>query len=152
MFFNSFFLTVIQTALGSDSSEEVEKILRNICNTVVTEEDCKNQIIQDALSVSCDEELNDLWKVLIADSPSKNQKENTENKESSEQNQKINENEQEKNDSTEESSSTGECSEKKEIISHNEPSFSLQIFTDDDDDKESVMVCIMVSFFRYLIL
>ena len=146
MFLNLFHLLVLQTALGTTSSEEVEKILRNICNTVVTEEDCKNQIIQDALSVSCDEELNDLWKVLIADSPSKNEKENTENIESSEQNQKINENEQEKNDSTEESSSTGECSEKKESISHNEPSFSLQIFTDDDDDKESVMVCIMVSF------
>ena len=125
---------MLQTALGTASSEEVEKILTNICNTVVTEEDCKNQIIQDALSVSCDEELNDIWKVLIADSPSKNKKENTENKESSEHN------EEEKNDNTEESSLTGECSEKNEGISHTAPSFSLQL--SDDDDKESIMVCI----------
>ena len=131
---------MLQTALGTTSNEEVEKILRNICNTVVTEEDCKNQIIQDALNVSCDEELNDIWKVLIADSPNKNQKENTEKK------QEVYDNEEEKNDNTEESSSTGECSEKKETISHNQPSFSLQISSDDDDDdKESVMVCIMVS-------
>ena len=125
---------MLQTALGTASSEEVEKILTNICNTVVTEEDCKNQIIQDALSVSCDEELNYIWKVLIADSPSKNEKENTENKESSEHN------EEEKNDNTEESSLTGECSEKNQGISHTVPSFSLQL--SDDDDKESIMVCI----------
>lgn len=135
MFFKFILLLVLQTALGTASSEEVEKILTSICNTVVTEEDCKNQIIQDALSVSCDEELNDIWKVLIADSPSKNQKENTENKESSEQN------EEEKNDNTKESSLTGECSEKKESISHTQPSFSIQL-SDDDDDKESIMVCI----------
>ena len=131
---------MLQAALGTSSSEEVEKILTNICNTVVTEEDCKNQIIQDALNVSCDEELNDIWKVLIADSPNKNQKKNTEKK------QEVYDNEEEKNDNAEESSSTGECSEKKESISHNQPSFSLQISSDDDDDdKESVMVCIMVS-------
>ena len=132
---------MLQTALGTASSEEVEKILTNICDTVVTEEDCKNEIIQNALSVSCDEELNDIWKLLIADSPSKNQKENTENLEISKETQEVYENEEEKNDSTEESSLTRKCSEKKESISHTQPSFSLQL-SDDDDDKESIMVCI----------
>ena len=49
---------MIQAPLESTSNEEVEKILTNICSTVVTEEDWKNQIIQDALNVSCDEDMN----------------------------------------------------------------------------------------------
>ena len=65
----------------------MENILKNICNTIVTEEDCAKQIIQDALGVSCDEELNDIWKTLLVDSPKKIEEkvissENTEKKES----------------------------------------------------------------------
>ena len=122
---------MIQTALGSTSQEEVEKILKDICNTVVTEEDCRNQIIQDALNVSCDEELNDLWKLILADSPKKNEKEKSNEQSSSNQEEKDN--------------ITGNI--KQENISQNEACFSLQLFSDkeisDDDDKESVMVCIL---------
>ena len=121
---------MIQTALGSTSQEEVEKILKDICNTVVTEEDCRNQIIQDALNVSCDEELNDLWKLILADSPKKNEKEKS--------------NEQSSSNQEEKDTITGNI--KQENISQNEACFSLQLFSDkeisDDDDKESVMVCI----------
>ena len=122
---------MIQTALGSTSQEEVEKILKDICNTVVTEEDCRNQIIQDALNVSCDEELNDLWKLILADSPKKNEKEKS--------------NEQSSSNQEEKDTITGNI--KQENISQNEACFSLQLFSDkeisDDDDKESVMVCIL---------
>ena len=122
---------MIQTALGSTSQEEVEKILKDICNTVVTEEDCRNQIIQDALNVSCDEELNDLWKLILADSPKKNEKEKS--------------NEQSSSNQEEKDTITGNI--KQENISQNEACFSLQLFSDkeisDDDDKESVMICIL---------
>ena len=147
-----YFLTALKTALGSTSNEEVENILKNICNTIVTEEDCRNQIIQDALGVSCDEELNDIWKTLLVDSPKKNEEkvfnsENTEKKESSVQ---LSENKKGKNDTTGESSLT-ESSKEKADISYNEPVFTLQLFSDeeisaddnnDDDDKQSIMVCI----------
>ena len=122
---------MIQTALGSTSQEEVEKILKDICNTVVTEEDCRNQIIQDALNVSCDEELNDLWKLILADSSKKNEKEKS--------------NEQSSSNQEEKDTITGNI--KQENIYQNEACFSLQLFSDkeisDDDDKESVMVCIL---------
>ena len=83
----------------------MEHILKNICNTIVTEEDCAKQIIPDALGVSCDEELNDIWKTLLVDSPKKNEEkviisENTEKKES---NVQLSENKEGKNDTTGES-------------------------------------------------
>ena len=129
--------------------------MKNICNTIVTEEDCANQIIQDALSVSCDEELNDIWKTLLVDSPKKNEEKvirsvNTEKKES---NVQLSENKEGKNDTTGESSLT-ESSKEKTDISYNEPVFSLQLFSDEeisaddnnDDDKQSIMVCITLFF------
>ena len=133
---------MIQTALGSTSKEEVEKILRDLCSTVITEDDCRNQIIQDALNVSCDEELNDLWKKILEDSPKKNEKEN--NFETEKSNEKTSGNEEEKDNIT-------GNSKKQENTSQTEACFSLQLFSDketsDDDDKESVMVCI--SLYKY---
>ena len=130
----------------------MENILKNICNTIVTEEDCRNQIIQDPHGVSCDEELNDLWKTLLVDSPKKNEEKvfSSENTEKKESNVQLSENKERKNDTTGESSLT-ESSKEKADISYNEPVFTLQLFSDeeisaddnnDDDDKQSIMVCI----------
>ena len=127
----------------------MENILKNICNTIVTEEDCRNQIIQNALGVSCDEELNDLWKTLLVDSPKENEEKvfSSENTEKKESNVQLSDNQKGNNDTTEESSLT-ESSEEKGDISHNEPVFTLKLFSDeeisldDDDDKQSILVCI----------
>ena len=127
----------------------MENILKNICNTIVTEEDCRNQIIQDALGVSCDEELNDLWKTLLVDSSKENEEKvfSSENTEKKESNVQLSDNQKGNNDTTEESSLT-ESSKEKGDISHNEPVFTLQLFSDeeisldDDDDKQSILVCI----------
>ena len=136
----------------------MENILKNICNTIVTEEDCRNQIIQDALGVSCDEELNDIWKTLLVDSPKKNEEKvfSSENTEKKESNVQLSENKERKNDTTGESSLT-ESSKEKADISYNEPVFTLQLFSDeeisaddnnyDDDDKQSIMVCITLFIF-----
>ena len=135
----------------------MENILKNICNTIVTEEDCRNQIIQDALGVSCDEELNDIWKTLLVDSPKKNEEKvfSSENTEKKESNVQLSENKERKNDTTGESSLTQNSKEKADI-SYNEPVFTLQLFTDeeisaddnnDDDDKQSIMVCITLFIF-----
>ena len=35
--------------------------------SVITDEDCKNQVIQDALNVSCDEEMNNLLAKITGD-------------------------------------------------------------------------------------
>ena len=155
-FFNYLFLTVIKTALGSTSNEEVENILKNICNTIVTEEDCANQIIQDALGISCDEELNDIWKTLLVDSPKKDEEKvfSSEDAEKKKSNTQLSEDKERKNDTTGESSLT-ESSKEKADISYNEPVFTLQLFSDeeisaddnnDDDDKQSIMVCITLFF------
>ena len=74
--------------------------------------------------------------------------ENTEKKES---NVQLSENKERKNDTTGESSLT-ESSKEKADISYNEPVFTLQLFSDeeisaDDDDKQSIMVCITLFFF-----
>ena len=45
--------------------EEIKKLLTEICNTVITEEDCKKQIIQDALNVSNESELRELWNDIM---------------------------------------------------------------------------------------
>ena len=129
--------------------------MKNICNTIVTEEDCAKQIIQDALDVSCDEELNDIWKTLLVDSPKKNEEKviSSENTEKKESNVQLSENKEGKNDTTGESSLT-ESSKEKADISYNEPVFTLQLFSDeeisadndDDDDKQSIMVCITLFF------
>ena len=123
----------------------MENILKNFCNTIVTEEDCAKQIIQDALGVSCDEELNDIWKTLLVDSPKKNEEKviSSENTEKKESNVQLSENKEGKKDTTGESSLT-ESSKEKADISYNEPVFTLQLFSDeeistendDDDDKQ----------------
>ena len=134
----------------------MENILKNICNTIVTEDDCRNQIIQDALGVSCDEELNDLWKTLLVDSPKKDEEKvfSSEDAEKKESNAQLSEDKERKNDTTGESSLT-ESSKEKADISYNEPVFTLQLFSDeeisaddnnDDDDKQSIMVCITLFF------
>ena len=75
--------------------------------------------------------MNDLWKLILADSPKKNEKEKS--------------NEQSSSNQEEKDTITGNI--KQENISQNEACFSLQLFSDkeisDDDDKESVMVCIL---------
>ena len=59
-------------ALGTQSTDELQNILTGLCNSVITEEDCKQQIIQDALNVSCNEELNDVMSKITGDfSPEK---------------------------------------------------------------------------------
>ena len=126
--------------------------MKNICSTIVTEEDCANQIIQDALGVSCDEELNDIWKTLLVDSPKKNEEKviSSENTEKKEINAQLSENKEGKYDTSGESS----LSREKADISYNEPVFTLQLFSDEeisadnnnDDDKQSIMVCITLFF------
>ena len=122
-------------ALGTQSTDELQNILTGLCNSVITEEDCKKQIIQDALNVSCDEELNDVMSKITGDfSPEK------------------------KSDDTVQKSE-GEYSQKDEENISDQPHFSLQLedsssddeFTaitqrrnieipDSDEDAESVMV------------
>ena len=59
-------------ALGTQSTDELQNILTGLCNSVITEEDCKKQIIQHALNVSCGEELNDVMSKITGDfSPEK---------------------------------------------------------------------------------
>ena len=59
-------------ALQTESTEQLQNILTELCTSVITEEDCKNQVIQDALNVSCDEEMNNLLEKIIGDfSPEK---------------------------------------------------------------------------------
>lgn len=59
-------------ALGAKSTEELESVLIGLCNSVITEEECKNQVIQDALNVSCNEEMNDVLSKINGDfSPDK---------------------------------------------------------------------------------
>ena len=41
--------------------------MTEICNSVVTEEDCKNQIIQDALNVNAEKDLSDIWNEITLD-------------------------------------------------------------------------------------
>ena len=41
--------------------------MTEICNSVVTEEDCKNQIIQDALNVNAEKDLSDIWNEITSD-------------------------------------------------------------------------------------
>ena len=41
--------------------------MTEICNSVVTEEDCKNQIIQDALNVNAEKDLSDIWNEIALD-------------------------------------------------------------------------------------
>ena len=89
--------------------------------------------------------------MLLVDSPKENEKDSHEevsncgNKESNEQNQEVSssqvfDNEEKKNNIT------GGCSEEKENISQNQPFFNLEILSDleisDDDDKQSIIVCI----------
>ena len=59
-------------ALGVKSTEELESVLIGLCNSVITEEECKNQVIQDVLNVSCNEEMNDVLSKINGDnSPDK---------------------------------------------------------------------------------
>ena len=59
-------------ALQIESTEQLQNILTEICTSVITEEDCKKQVIQDALNVSCDEEMNNLLAKITGDfSPEK---------------------------------------------------------------------------------
>ena len=59
-FYNCFCFLEMHDALQTESTEQLQNILTELCNSVITEEDCKNQVIQDALNVSCDEEMNNL--------------------------------------------------------------------------------------------
>ena len=52
-------------ALQTESNEQLQNILTELCTSVITEEDCKNQVIQDALNVSCDEEMNNLLAKIV---------------------------------------------------------------------------------------
>ena len=54
-------------ALGVKSTEELESVLIGLCNSVITEEECKNQVIQDVLNVSCNEEMNDVLSKINGD-------------------------------------------------------------------------------------
>ena len=57
----------MHNALQTESTDQLENILTELCNTVITEEDCNKQIIQDALNVCCDEELNDVLDQIAGD-------------------------------------------------------------------------------------
>ena len=123
-------------ALGTQSTDELQNILTGLCNSVITEEDCKKQIIQDALNVSCNEELNDVMSKITGDfSPEK------------------------KSDDTAQKSE-GEHPKKDEENILDQPHFSLQLedsssdndeftaitqrsiieISDSDEDTESIMV------------
>ena len=99
-------------ALGTQSTDELQNILTGLCNSVITEEDCKKQIIQDALNVSCDEELNDVMSKITGDfSPEK------------------------KSDDTVEKSEVEYPKKDEENIS-DQPHFSLQLKDSSSDDDE----------------
>ena len=67
-------------ALQTESNEQLQNILTELCTSVITEEDCKNQVIQDALNVSCDEEMNNLLAKITGDfSPEKKNNEECSN-------------------------------------------------------------------------
>ena len=113
-------------ALGTKSTEELENILMGLCNSVITEEDCKNQIIQDALNVSCDEEMNDVLSKIKGDfSPDKKSEEGYSNK-----NEENNSNEAHLSLQLESISDEEELTTERNIIE----------ISDDDSDVESVMV------------
>ena len=108
-------------ALQTESTEQLQNILTELCTSVITEEDCKNQVIQDALNVSCDEEMNNLLEKIAGDfSPEK--KDNEESSKISEENKPHFSLEFEES-----------CSEK---------SFTER--TDDNDDCESVVVSFLL--------
>ena len=113
-------------ALGTKSTVELENILMGLCNSVITEEDCKNQIIQDALNVSCDEEMNDILSKIEGDfSPDKKSEERYCNK-----NEENNSNEVHFSLQLEDISDEEELTTERNIIE----------ISDDSDDVESVMV------------
>ena len=59
-------------ALQIESTEQLQNILTELCTSVITEEDCKKQVIQEALNVSCGEEMNNLLAKITGDfSPEK---------------------------------------------------------------------------------
>ena len=113
-------------ALGTKSTEELENILMGLCNSVITEEDCKNQIIQDALNVSCNEEMNDVLSKIKGDfSLDKKSEEGYSNK-----NEENNSNEAHLSLQLENISDEEELTTERNIIE----------ISDDDSDVESVMV------------
>ena len=70
-FFYNCFLEM-HDALQIESTEQLQNILTELCTSVITEEDCKKQVIQDVLNVSCDEEMNNLLAKITGDfSPEK---------------------------------------------------------------------------------
>ena len=120
-FYNCFVFLEIHDALQTESNEQLQNILTELCTSVITEEDCKNQVIQDALNVSCDEEMNNLLEKIAGDfSPEK--KDNEESSKISEENKPHFSLEFEES-----------CSEK---------SFTER--TDDNDDCESVAVSFLL--------
>lgn len=147
----------------------MEKILTDICNSVITEEDCRNEIIQGALNVSSEEDLNELWKTMIVDEKDDNIEgistfDKCEKKEeeiiqealdvSSEESLSdlwktlLSDDSPEKKNKDEKDPSEnqqGNFSLQFEDISNDEeyiPHKSTEVISDDDDDKESIMVCI----------
>ena len=114
-------------ALGTKSTEELENILMGLCNSVITEEDCKNQIIQDALNVSCDEEMNDVLSKIKGDfSPDKKSEEGYSSK-----NEENN-----LNDEAHLSLQLENISDEEELTTER----NIIEISDDDSDVESVMV------------
>ena len=109
--------------LQIESTEQLQNILTELCTSVITEEDCKKQVIQDALNVSCDEEMNNLLAKITGDfSPEK---------EDNEESSKISD----KN--------------KPHFSLQFEESCSEKSFTEktDDDDCESVVVSFYIKFY-----